>query len=274
MQAELNFAKSDWKILEIIQKTIAKPITLIDERTGENQINDSCIKVDIYLERQPNYYIRNIIIPTHIISIVSFFCVFIPIESNEKIGLSATALLSFIFLQSTIKDMIPQQPLGSYLEKFVVASIIISAFNVCSSALIKFFYEKHPSKVPFLLIWFILRILAVFLTPEVFIKKYLRCCFLAKEKPPHLTARKNRLDNDNPEIASNKDSQCTSTYEYKNRPTVKLSNLQTENEDNWHNVGIILNRLVGLVFISSNLIAALVYLFPLYFGHFKSNRID
>ena len=62
----------------------------------------------LYFQRQPEYYLLNILIPTIILSTLSLVVFLIPIDAGEKMSLGITILLSFSVFMLILSDNTPQ----------------------------------------------------------------------------------------------------------------------------------------------------------------------
>ena len=86
----------------------------------------SIVNFNIRLKRLPMYYLLSIIIPTVVLSILSTFIVYVPIDSGEKLSVAITILLSFTVFLLILLDNTPQV---SQNLPFLGNSIIILAYD-------------------------------------------------------------------------------------------------------------------------------------------------
>lgn len=70
--------------------------------------SESRVVFTIILERNSNYYVVNVIIPTILLGILNVFTFVIPTESGEKIGYSITVFLSFPVLLTIVSSELPK----------------------------------------------------------------------------------------------------------------------------------------------------------------------
>ncbi len=61
----------------------------------------------LFLQRLPQYYMLNIMIPTIVLSCLSLLVFGIPIDAGEKISLGITVLLSFSVFMLVLNDITP-----------------------------------------------------------------------------------------------------------------------------------------------------------------------
>ena len=209
---------------------------------------------------------------------VSFFCVFLPFDSGDKIALSSMALLGFIFLQTMIMQMVPRQSETSYIEIFIISSTILAAFNVAWSAFVRFVSDNYPRRVTPWVVFVVLRLLAFLLKPG----------HVTKRLRVRIISRATQLEIQSPENISlstyfveawtylrefPESDKYYSPLGPNGKPTesegiseedAKADALETE--DNWLTVGLVLNRLGAAIFIVAQLLVFIFFMMPIYYG--------
>ena len=93
-------------------------------------------EVWLTFQRHPAYYIFNIILPVLIISAIGFISVFIPSNSGDRINLSMTVLLGFIFIQSLMATLVPKVATSPHLANYVLQAMFLSAVNIVACVLV------------------------------------------------------------------------------------------------------------------------------------------
>ena len=81
---------------------------LVATGTNNQVTKIAILAFSVSLSRQPRYYVLNILLPTVILTLVSMFVFFLPIESGEKVSFSITMLLSYTLLLVMINDITPK----------------------------------------------------------------------------------------------------------------------------------------------------------------------
>lgn len=69
----------------------------------------SCFHLVLTLQRRPEYYVINVIMPIQLISLLSCFVYVLPLDGGERAGFSTTMLLSLTVLMGTISDKLPNK---------------------------------------------------------------------------------------------------------------------------------------------------------------------
>ncbi|XP_012935962.1 neuronal acetylcholine receptor subunit alpha-7-like [Aplysia californica] len=114
----------EWDILEI------RGASLISHTTGLPLVTCS-----ISLRRRPQFIVLNIIMPVNLLSCISVFVFWVPVESGERLSLSITTLLSLTVYMSEIYSDLPKTSdhmplLVIYLMCLLVHSILVLISNI------------------------------------------------------------------------------------------------------------------------------------------------
>ena len=76
--------------------------------TGSVDANSySSVTFKFKMERKPQYYGMNVVLPIMVLSVLSSMVFVLPPESGEKMGFSLTVLLAFAVLLTLIADSMP-----------------------------------------------------------------------------------------------------------------------------------------------------------------------
>lgn len=88
-------------------------------------------KVEISLQRKPVYYLVVIVLPTLMFSLLNPLVFLLPIESGERISLSMTILLAFVFFLTLVANFMPESSTPMcFLLVIMITKIAISSMIV------------------------------------------------------------------------------------------------------------------------------------------------
>ena len=102
-----SMVKSEqWKLLDthVDDSDLTFPVELFN---ASKAVILPTIRFTLLLQREPNYYIFNILLPSTTISFVSSFMFLLPVESGEKASFAITTLLSYTVILVMVMDIIP-----------------------------------------------------------------------------------------------------------------------------------------------------------------------
>ena len=77
------------------------------------------VSFTLILQRRPQYYLLNIIIPSVVLAILSALTFAVPVDSGEKLSLGISILLAFSVFMLILQDNTPQADtpiLGEYTQ--------------------------------------------------------------------------------------------------------------------------------------------------------------
>ena len=183
---------------------------------------------------------------------VSFFCVFLPFDSSEKIEFSSIALLGFIFLQTLFTQMVPSTHDWSYIERFIVASTILAAFNVIWSGFVRSVSDFYPTRVASWVVFVVLRLLAFFLKPG-HVTKRLRARIMSRaaqleiQSSEHISLGTYIVEAWTYLREFHESDKYYTPFGPDGKPFVSQGNSDDDEaeiiltQDNWHNVAVVLN---------------------------------
>ncbi|XP_033644379.1 neuronal acetylcholine receptor subunit alpha-2-like [Asterias rubens] len=130
---------------------------LLDMFVTNHKIKYSCcphkfpdVEYTLVIERKPEFYVANIILPYVLISILSIFVFYLPPESGEKMNLSITTMLSLIVFNELVITTIPPASDGTFpiMGKYFVVMIAVVAMSVLMSVWVLHLYHKEHNSVP------------------------------------------------------------------------------------------------------------------------------
>ncbi|KAI6225567.1 Neuronal acetylcholine receptor subunit alpha-10 [Aphelenchoides besseyi] len=107
------------------------------------------IRFYLHVRRKILYYLHNVIFPCSLLSVLTLFGFFLPPDSNEKVGLFITILLSFSVFVLAIAEKMPETSdslplIGLYLTSIMV----ITTCSICTTVLVLNFHHRGPLNEP------------------------------------------------------------------------------------------------------------------------------
>ncbi|XP_038061022.1 neuronal acetylcholine receptor subunit alpha-10-like [Patiria miniata] len=130
---------------------------LLDMTVANHKIKYTCcehkfpdVEYTLVIERKPEFYVANIILPYVLISILSIFVFYLPPESGEKMNLSITTMLSLIVFNELVITTIPPASDGTFpiMGKYFVVMIAVVGMSVLMSVWVLHLYHKEQNSVP------------------------------------------------------------------------------------------------------------------------------
>ncbi len=112
--------------------------------------NNTGFKVTMKFERQFEYYIHYIIAPICILALLGYLAVLLKAESADRLNLSTTVMLGFLFMQSTIASLIPKSDNSPLIAKYVLGCMILQSSNVIFSAAMMWIAQMQTPMSPFI----------------------------------------------------------------------------------------------------------------------------
>jgi hypothetical protein len=82
--------------------------TVFAELTPDAPMRIETFTFELFLSRNPVYYIISILLPCMLISLVATFAFCLPVESGERVSFGITVLLSFSLLLVMVNDVTPK----------------------------------------------------------------------------------------------------------------------------------------------------------------------
>ncbi|CAF0952561.1 unnamed protein product [Rotaria sp. Silwood1] len=134
-----NFINTEWKI---IHATIEE----LDLYNPYYERYFSTIKINIELVRLSRFYVGKIIFPFSIISSLGLFSFCLPTDSNEKITLTVSVLLSLTIYLQLISDYVPKNERGlctlTLYSNIIFSLVFLSClFNILTIFI--YYYEEY-----------------------------------------------------------------------------------------------------------------------------------
>ena len=151
--------------------------------------------VQVEMRRRPAYFVYNVIAPVILISLIGFMAVFLPEDSSDKLNLTITVLLAFVFIQSNVAVMVPKSVETPYIANYILYALILSSENLLASILVVGICRITPTIPPNRFLRFLTRFNAILSLKNV---KLNFCCWKGKtNNPPQVSEEdiRKRLEN-------------------------------------------------------------------------------
>ena len=128
-----EYITDEWKVGDIL---IDKDFYYFRSKSSTTPTHYPQVKIQITFERVPNYYIQNLLTPVLVLTLIGIFTVLLPHESAEKLNLSTSVLLGFLFLQTIIASLIPKTAILPNIATYCIFAILLSSYMVIFSSLV------------------------------------------------------------------------------------------------------------------------------------------
>ena len=173
--------------------------------------------------------------------------------------------------------MVPRTSDWSYIERFIIASTILAAYNVIWSGYVRFVSDFYPTRVSSWVVFVVLRLLAFLLKPGHVMKRLhariMSCSTeLDIQSPEHISYRTYFVEAWKYLKEFPESDKYYTPFGPDGKPFVSQGNSEDDEaevlltQDNWHNVATVLNRLGGAIFMVSQVLVFIFFMMPLYFG--------
>lgn len=131
-------SSGEWNIIRIITQ-------LSKEKDDCCSTPFAHVKLDLIIERIPNFYILYLLCPCAVLSLLVFFSFIIPPENGERIGFCSSLLLALSVYLLLFSDLLPHNSRNVSLLGVMFAVIFLeAAFAVISTLLVlKVFHAKR-----------------------------------------------------------------------------------------------------------------------------------
>ena len=243
---------------------------------GNEPINFPALRVDIVLKRVPSYYFWNLIVPVLVVSYLGIFSWILPPDSGNRNYLVITILLSFLFIQTIIANVLPKSGQIPEISKYLISSLIISAFNLVYTVFLNCIFVKNSNDIPTrginFVVFDIIGLLVLFGVRER-LRKYsnktqsttsLTSAQIELEEINENNKKGDRLFGKRDAVASiGKENMIGNQKENLDANLKCKENLAVQAMKSWQDVAIVLNRFGGIIYIICTCLAFFFFLFPL-----------
>lgn len=131
---------SEWELLRLH--------ALIENITSKNEEYSSLV-LHYTLRRRPTFFALTVVIPDALLAILSSLVFALPVESGEKMSLSMTVFLTFVFWLSIVMNVLPHSSLQlSVHVMYLVLMSTCSALSVLFSLFVVEIYHRSERTHP------------------------------------------------------------------------------------------------------------------------------
>ena len=145
-----KFKNDEWYIIDYFVETTTMGVSS-SRMDVARPIQVPTLQLTINVRREPEFYIQLLIIPILLIALIGFFTIFLPANTSDKMNLAIAVVLAKIYLQSVIAELLPRTNEWPIISKYLISSLLVTAYNVIGSAIILGVHNiEHPRKPPFI----------------------------------------------------------------------------------------------------------------------------
>ena len=205
--------------------------------------------VQIDLRRRSSYFVYNVIAPVIIISLIGFVTVFLPEDSSDKLNLTITVLLAFVFIQSNVAILIPKSDETPHIANYILNALILSAANLVASIMVAGICRIKATKPPNRFLLVVIRFISIFNIRKVAV-------ILASQISKinwNFLKRKNSKTNGN-DAAPKRESERSSNA---------ISILEELEYTHWNDIAKFVNRLLIFLYCFGSLLNFYLILLPM-----------
>ena len=258
---------AEWKIVTIKDRPSNFTIHARDQYTSLSY--DFALpgfEISIELGRYSEYYLFNLIVPVIVMSMIGFFAEILPASSSDKINLAVTVLLGFMFLQTMISSLIPKSSSIPSISCYLLAALLLSAFNVASSTLVFSLNKVTAIKNGPRILNFVIRLMGIMVCYKI--KWNLKMLKESKHRNPTNNSAQGYMPPPDNMSAPTDIASCPA--DIKGSPTRikgELMEIEVHHEDpqflDGEDIVIILNRLCSILYTIGSSLIIYIYLAPL-----------
>ena len=139
-----NFINEEWSLVNVV--TLPINISFKELNVDSNgyltnnvsfETNNAKVgfKVNLTLQRYPQFYIVNILVPIIVLTIIEQTAFAIPEHADGKIIVPLTVLLGFMFVQGIVANELPRSQVAPSLNIYVLTCILLSSANTFCCAI-------------------------------------------------------------------------------------------------------------------------------------------
>ena len=139
-----NFINEEWSLVNVVTLPINisfKELNVDSDGYSTNVVISETtnakvgFKVNLTLQRYPQFYIVNILVPIIVLTIIGQTAFAIPEHADGKIIVPLTVLLGFMFVQGIVANELPRSQVAPSLNYYVLTCILLSSANTLCCAI-------------------------------------------------------------------------------------------------------------------------------------------
>lgn len=145
-EIELDSAQSDWYLCDYKPNAVWALLETKAEHFVEE--DQSYMRFTFRIQREPLYFLINVVFPILLLSVLNGFVFLLPAESGERMGFSLTCFLSFVFMLQTVMGFLPHtaDPMSLFCF-YVIIMMVISIGSCIMTVLMLRLYHKPETEV-------------------------------------------------------------------------------------------------------------------------------
>ncbi|XP_045158202.2 acetylcholine receptor subunit alpha-like [Mercenaria mercenaria] len=147
-EIELDSAQSEWYLCDYN----ANSVWALLETRVESYITDdqSYMRFIFKIERQPLYFVINVIFPILLLSLLTGFVFLLPVESGERVGYSLTCFLAFVFMLQTVMGFLPHtaDPMSLFCFYVIIMMVVSIVACIMTVLMLRLHLKPETDKVP------------------------------------------------------------------------------------------------------------------------------
>ncbi|XP_060576307.1 acetylcholine receptor subunit beta-type lev-1-like [Ruditapes philippinarum] len=144
----LDSAQSEWYLCDYKPNAVWG---LIETTVESYEVDDqSYMRFLFTIERQPLYFVMNVIFPILLLSVLTGFVFLLPAESGERIGYSLTCFLSFVFMLQTVMGFLPHtaDPMSLFCFYVIIMMVVSIVACILTVLMLRLHLKPETDKVP------------------------------------------------------------------------------------------------------------------------------
>jgi len=208
---------------------------------------------------------------------MAFFTVMLPGDSIEKLTYAIAIFIGFIYLQSVISNILPKSKQWPLISLYLIAALILSAFNLSGNCLIVCIQHfDNPDIPPRLIKVLVIDILGIILLHNLYRRITWALSKISKSRQTtiktHTLMKSEIRSPGDPAESQGIQSPTQETIEFqeihggaaKNELEFKGKRTERKKVTSWKEVGCVLNRLLSLIYFVCSILILFKYLVPLF----------
>lgn len=144
----LEGGQSDWYLCDYTPNAVW---ALVETKAETYIKNDQYyIKFTFTIERQPLFFVINVIFPILLLGFLNGFVFLLPVESGERVGFCITCFLTFVFMLQMVMSLLPQtaDPMSIFCFYVVVMMIMSIVSSIVTVVILRLYFKPETDPVP------------------------------------------------------------------------------------------------------------------------------